>query len=460
MDKMISGSKLHRVAKLTMDTGEASTPEEAVAILRQYRLAIEVGPDIGASHCLQAALLTAVNTGRRAFLGGVQVAGDLGAALCVPWRHCRTLRDAVLDLEGLVVDEVEAQVPRVVIGDAPLSPGVGEFAVRTTCNGWSGGVVPLAVGQRLPEAQDFTPAGVLAGALAVSEAFQFLRGDNPEAGRRAVGLSLWSPEAGVSWLEANPGPVLPFLPAKAWLIGLGHLGQAYLWTLGLLPYARPKEVVLVLQDFDEVCEANDSTCLLTTLADIGKKKTRAMAAWCEARGFRTAILERQFAANFKASGDEPLVALCGVDNAVARADLEEAGFQYVIEAGLGAGAHEYLTLQVHTFPARRTARSRWGGVSDAEAADQSLLQRPAYRALGERGVDACGVTELAGRAVGAPFVGAATAALVVAELIRLAAGAPCSEVIDIDLRSPAHRSVYARDTTPVFNPGITQARSG
>jgi len=35
-----------------------------------------------------------------------------------------------------------------------------------------------------------------------------------------------------------------------WLIGLGHLGQAYLRALGLLPFARPQDLSLILQDID------------------------------------------------------------------------------------------------------------------------------------------------------------------------------------------------------------------
>ena len=112
----------------------------------------------------------------------------------------------------------------------------------------------------------------------------------------------------------------------------------------------PEDVNLVLQDFDKLVKANDSTSLLTTRANLGVKKTRAMALWCEARGFRTSIVERRFAANFRVAGDEPSVALCGVDNALARADLEDVGFSRVIEAGLGAGTQEYLAFQVHTFP--------------------------------------------------------------------------------------------------------------
>ena len=83
-------------------------------------------------------------------------------------------------------------------------------------------------------------------------------------------------------------------------------------------YASPEDVSLVLQDFDELVEANDSTSLLTTGANLGMKKTRAMALWCEARGFRTSIVERRFSADFRVAEDEPRVALCGVDNALAQ----------------------------------------------------------------------------------------------------------------------------------------------
>jgi len=87
-----------------------------------------------------------------------------------------------------------------------------------------------------------------------------------------------------------------------WIIGLGHLGQAYLWTLGLLPYAQPEDVQLVLQDFDTLVDANDSTSLLTTRTLLGEKKTRAMARWCEGRGFQTALQERHFRGNFRTGG--------------------------------------------------------------------------------------------------------------------------------------------------------------
>jgi hypothetical protein len=49
---------------------------------------------------------------------------------------------------------------------------------------------------------------------------------------RNVGRSLWKPEAGEFWLNpANDGPAIERLPSCLWLVGLGHLGQSFLWTI-------------------------------------------------------------------------------------------------------------------------------------------------------------------------------------------------------------------------------------
>jgi hypothetical protein len=457
---MYIGDELNRSVKLAMDTGEAATPEEARRIFEGYRLAVGVGTDVADSPTKQAALLTAVNTARRCFLGGVEVVNCPDAALLVPWQGCRTLREAVADLQGkLVNDSHSREIPLIVIGD-PEQKYVSErgtFAVHATFDGWRAGVAPLEDGLRLAEHQEFTPGGVLAGALGVSEAFQFVRGRNAHAGRRAVGLSLWRPEAEISWLDDKAsGPAVETLPSKLWLIGLGHLGQAFLWTLGFLPYADPKEVSLVLQDYDALVPANDSTSPLTRRALVDQKKTRAMAHWCEARGFLTRIHERRFAANFKVDEDEPRVALCGVDNEEARAALEGVGFAQIIEAGLGLGTDEFLAFQMHSFPASKSARDRWGGRASSRSVEK-LVGKPAYRALAEEGLDDCGLTLLAGRSVGASFVGCAVSTLVVAELLRMAMGERRYEVVDGTLRDLENRlAISSEDLDFPFNPGLTR----
>lgn len=462
MFRKTSGDELHRAVKLALDSGEAATLDEALALFTGYRLAIEVGPDVAHSASLQAAVLTAVNTARRCFLGGVEVAGRLDVELLVPWRRCRTLTEAVADLGGTPVVTLSPEIPYVLVGGDVAATGDRAFAVRATFEGWAGGVAPLATGLRLEERRECPPAGVLAGALAVSEAFQFVRGGNAAAGRRDVGLSLWRPEPQVSWLGTDAvGPPLELLPTRLWLIGLGHLGQAYLWTLGFLPYADPAALELVLQDFDRLVPANDSTSPLTTMGIVGQKKARAMAAWCDERGFRTVVNERRFAADFTVSAEEPQVALCGVDNALARAALEGVGFGRVVEAGLGNGASEYLAFQLHTFPGPQTARERWGGAAEPGSGAR-LLEQPAYAALAEEGFDECGLALLAGRSVGASFVGTAVAALVVAEALRLVADGPHYGLVDGSLRTLARRTAIPNDVmsnvaSAVLNPGYTRA---
>lgn len=92
-------------------------------------------------------------------------------------------------------------------------------------------------------------------------------------------------------MRGTQAPAADRLPSSAWLVGIGNLGQAYLWTLGLLPYGEGA-AELVLQDMDILAPSNLSTSLLTFRDMMRKKKTRALADWAEARGFKTTIVER------------------------------------------------------------------------------------------------------------------------------------------------------------------------
>ena len=86
-----------------------------------------------------------------------------------------------------------------------------------------------------------------------------------------------------------------------------------------------------------------------------------------------------------------------------------------------------------------------------------MADNPAYRALAQHGLDDCGITTLAGRTVGASFVGAVTATVVVAELLRMGLGGRRYEVVDGSLRSlELRQAVVCTDGAP-FNPGTTPA---
>jgi hypothetical protein len=448
----VDADTLNRVVKMALDTGEAATVGAGYELFRSYRLAVLIGPELATSPAHQAALMTIVNTGRRAMLGGVFVVGALDAPLLVTIPGCTRLAEAVGHLGGLRVSETPAGVPTLILGDAAALSEPGCISLAVTFEDWRGGVIPTTEGRRLGEADAIAPAAILAGALGVSEIFQHLRG-NPMAGRRSVGLSLWSP-GHPEWETAPPGPPSVVLPSRLWLIGLGHLGQAYLWTLGLLPYQTPGDVELVLQDFDRLTPANDSTSLLTNPKNIGQQKTRAMAEWAEARGFRTRLVERAFPGGIAIADDEPRLALGGVDNPQARAAYEDAGFECIVESGLGAGPSEYLALRVHAFPASTTARLKWGEA--VGGGPELCLQANAYADLAAEGMDECGLVRLASRTVGAPFVGATAAALVISEVLRRLNSGPAIEVLDMTLRDPASRATVSASRAPDrFNPGFT-----
>ncbi len=420
----IDPTTLHRTAKYFMDSGQAESAEEAMAILGGFGLSIRISAAMAATENGQIALLTLVNLARRTFLSGVEVIACPDVALETRLSLAGSLPEAVRELGAATTTAFAGAWPVATIGD--VGPIAGAPAGwRLAWDGWRGGVRPLTGKQceTCPDAMPLSPA--IAAAACAAEAFAFLAGDHPMAGRRAVGLSLWQP--GADWLEGDPTePPLSALPSRLWLIGLGNLGQAYSWMLACLPYAEPKDLELMLQDFDLMAESNDSTSVLASMDAVGKRKTRWVAAWLEARGFTTAIEERLFGSWTQRHIGEPAVALCGVDNADARSSLERAGFNLIVEAGLGAGTQSFRSFSMHSFPGSRSSEQIWSRPAKT-APDVTAM--PAYAALKAKGVDACGLVQLASRTIGVPFVGLVAAGVVVSELLRRLHGAPGLEVV-------------------------------
>ena len=101
------------------------------------------------------------------------------------------------------------------------------------------------------------------------------------------------------------GPEIRYLPSGAWILGLGHLGQAYCWCLGCLPYVDPHELLLYLVDFDVVEDANQSTGLLVDQGSVGQTKARAVALALERIGVQTRVSERPFDSHTQRTADEP-----------------------------------------------------------------------------------------------------------------------------------------------------------
>jgi len=394
----MDSDSLHRLAKFLLDSGEAASVEDALDAFREYGVRLHLGPDVQVDPVAQTIALTVINTASRSFMGNMKVESEdfeLTAPGFAGWTLHGFMRWASVS-EG--TSSAPENWPCISIGEKAL-PG----SILPWSRGWKYGL-----GKAEGKGSYFAPACVAAGGLAVSEAFSLLRRDNPYAGRRRLALSLWDPRGGTAE-PAGLGRVVPM--EGLWLVGLGHLGQAYLWTLGFMTAGK---VPLYLQDVDVVTQSSLSTCVLCAPDAVTKRKTRVAAGWLEARGYEVVLVERRFDAQTRIAPDEPSVALFGVDNPAARRACEAAGFRLVIDAGLGSGHRDYRGIRVRTFPGPSKAAQLWATtVQNGEVA-----MAPAYQRMLERGAEKCGVTTLATRAVGAPFVGCVAAAYVFAERVR------------------------------------------
>ncbi|MDR6126768.1 hypothetical protein QE361_001851 [Sphingomonas sp. SORGH_AS802] len=430
--------RLHRTAKYFMDSGRAGSAEDAVDMLSRFGLAISVDPAAAATVNGQVALLTLVNTARRTMLGGVEVEGADDQPLMTKLATETTLREAVEALGATCVEQVSGGWPRAIIGNVAPPPGRAP-AWRLVWSGWRGGVVPAAWTEGTTgDAIALAPA--MAAAACVGEAFAWHAGDHEMAGRRASGLSIWRPDT--SWMESDSTePALRHLPTHLWLIGLGNLGQAFAWALASLPYPDGSETMLMLQDFDKMAVSNDSTSLLAVPGQPTVMKSRWVGDWLERRGFEVRYEERRFGAWTRRHHLEPGAALCGVDNAVARTALEDACFDLVVEAGLGAGTQGFRNFSLHCFPGPKSAGTIWGGVAALPTAPD-VSGMPAYEAMKQKGVDGCGLAQIASRTIGVPFVGLTAAILAVGELLRRLHGGGAMEVVS--------GSLMALDDTEAF----------
>jgi hypothetical protein len=437
-------SEISRISKLLIDQDQA----EAGAVLARrqaYAITLHCGRDVAGSYTLQLAVLTAAAIAGRCFPEAVRTTMSPRVAnaplLIWPWLGL-TFGEALAQILGRSeASNIAAPSSRALLfGDAMSVKG----ALRVTFDGWIVKVGPAHTVARLPEREYFSVIGILAASLAVSELFASFAEISLEASRRPISMSLWRPDSDISHPEALGIPVA-YLPQSFWILGLGHLGNAYVWALATLPYLRPEDAEFALFDFDRVVKDNVETGILFAPEFISRFKAHACDRWLGRHGFRrTRLIERRFDATFRRQDDEPALALCGFDSNPARRDMLNAGFTRTIESGLGGTANNFDTISFHTLPNPRKAEDLWPDLSKEEvdkiAAEHERVARenPGYQKLGG---DICGRRNLADKSVAVPFVGTAAGSLVVAEAVRLLHDGPAYHDIKISLGNPGKRFV-------------------
>jgi hypothetical protein len=404
---------------------------EAEAILRSLTLKLVIDSGACRSVAFQAALLTAFNTGNRAFLGGVSVEMPADVELLLPLPGFRSLNEA-LRLTGFMPREISPPSQTIYFGHSPTEPGAN--SCRLDCDGWRGVVSDFDCPANFEygNSDDIALGGIYAGGLAVHRCFLKATNIPARSLESPLGLSLWSP--GSDWRKpVSSSPLLCNLPNNFWVLGLGHLGQAFLWNLALLPFPNRQDVQFLLQDFDVIETANVGSGLLCTLETVGRKKVRHCAAWLENFGFVTAITERKYTEHDRRSEDEPSIALCGFDRARPRSFLGKTGFGIVVECGLGDSLTDFDCIHIHTFPnLQDSPESLWGKVQDGP---RKIRDEDA--ALFSEGKHECGqlAIDTAGKAVSTSFVGAMAGALVVSELLRVFNGGQSYEELFLTPRN-------------------------
>jgi len=412
-----------RITKALTDGKLAESFAAAESRLDAVRACVIVGANALATRAGQAATLTALATTMKCF-GRVQLACSTpDAMLLAPIPLGRSIGEASQALGATIGAEIGADTTHLIrIEDA--TPWRG-WQVSAWWDRWLAGT-RTTTNARCGEA-DLGIAGIFAGALAVRQIFAAVRG----AGRsHDTTISLWEP-----WHVADlaqTGPARFVMPNKLWLVGLGHLGQAFVWALLSLPYQGDRYAVL--QDDQYIGIENAPTSLLVTPSDLGVRKARVASHWLEHGGWRTELIERRHAGDIVRTQNDPPILLSGLDDVRPRRLLAGLGFDYMVDAGIGHGAGDFEGLQVRTIPAGAAIEGLWREDAQSGKRDR-LIKSTAYQSL-EQEVGLCGTIAIADASVAVPFVGAATAALAIAQLARLGSMAPGVALLQLELSAP------------------------
>jgi hypothetical protein len=440
--------KQSRIAKALTDRANgAASFDAAEGRLNSVRVAIVLSPDQATTAAGQAAALTAINTSFKCF-GNLTLVADPQTVLDRALPIGETIGDAATTLGAVVTPTVPSGTTHVIAIGNDTGSGAKVF-VRCWWNGWTAGVVP-AWDDRVLGVSGNPLAGVFSGALAVREVFATVLGYQ-RCGCRISIASLWEP--GGDPETVGEGPDTVYISPRLWFIGLGHLGQGLLWCLGLLPVCG---LEAVLQDDQKAGEENEATGLLTRGDCVGRRKARIAAEWLDRPGWATRLIERRHYGDIPVLDDDPFIVITCLDAPEARVQIANAGFEYMIDAGIGHGPVDFEALQIRVLKKGVNAAVFWSSPERPKSLDK-LMDQEAYRAHGAES-DGCGTLTLANASVAVPFVGAAVGALTIAQAIRLASMQTTVQMMQMELGAPGMAVMGATNPAPTESRGSIEVR--
>ena len=420
--------------------------KEAEARLNAVRVAVVLDAEQMNTRAGQAAVLTAVATARKCF-GRVVLVIEGDATLLSPLPLGNTLGCAARSLGAQLLRRAPPGTTHSIrIGDVY---GIG-WTVRCWWDRWLAGT-RATDGEGSGEGSGdcrVALAGVFAAAVAIRQVFACVLA-NRTIRTRDVTVDLWEP-----WTAADhrrTGPDKFDVPDRLWFLGLGHLGQGFVWNLCLLGVRDGRAVA---QDDQTIGAENEATSLLVLPNDLRSKKARVAARWLESCGWQTDIIERRHHGDIAVTQEDPPYLLCGLDSLQPRLTMARQGFEYMIDAGLGHGANDFEGIQIRTVAKGQPIDGLWdeNARTQHDAPFTKLMENEAYTELETR-IGSCGIVSFAEASTAVPFVGAATGALVITQAIRLASLQPSTLFLHMELGAPEMTTNAGTIPGPTINFG-------
>lgn len=385
--------------------------DEAEDLLLRSTIVLEAGDEIKRSYTLQVAFLTCYNAGARIFKGGVfcEIPEDIPNLTDIIGETFNEVLDSLFSL--LPNQMLSSSYPKILFGKSPQK--VNE--VEVVCSGWQGGL-NFCDSEKFILNNSYTKVplgGALASSYALFWAFNRTFSMTEDLWSESFGYSLWDNSLESDWNESKgEGPVEIRLPSKVWIVGLGHLGQAYLWILSLL--SGNKNVEMLLQDYDVLGKENLGAQLLSFAPQIGFYKTRICSEFIEKVGFKSRILEKKF--NGADQQDTSLkdfeVLITGLDNLASRREINPDRFKICLD---GATNGKVLNFDSFTLKNLKFSEKKPSEIwKEDNSIKGEIFHDNLFRMVEEKG--GCGILTNIG--ISTPFVGVFGGAILVAELLK------------------------------------------
>jgi|GEM_PF-1039585 molybdopterin/thiamine biosynthesis adenylyltransferase len=362
------------------------------------------------SYSKQLSFITTLNIAHRIFLNGVYCVLPSQVSNLLKFKVA-TLNDLVVQFSGICSeDESLFEDIKILFGKECYD----SQCIEIIACGWRGGVNFFGNERIFFSGDNSLALGpILASSIATYYAFckiYKLR----ETIDVNVGISLWNLNAGSNWYHDEfDGPINLNMPRTIWDLGLGHLGQAYIWTLASFKIENSSKIQFLLQDSDVVDVENLGSQVLCQAKDIDKYKTRPCLQFIEEMGFDARIIEKRF----ELTDDEqdwmsnyPLL-LNGVDNVKTRKSISNKFIKLYLDGATNGSSELFDSFTMNNVYSRnKTLDEIWTDV----AAENYILHRNLYDRYEK--AEKCG--SLSNIGISTPFVGLFSSTIIVSELLR------------------------------------------